>query len=366
MPAEPITKRELNRATLARQMLLGRENLTVADAVERLVGLQAQEAKPPFIALWSRLEGFTRGGLTRQLHDRVIVRATAMRCTIHLMSAKDYLRFRGTLQPALTYAMQSVLRDRVDEREVALTVAGAADFFAAAPATFDDLRAYFLAGDAACDARALAYLVRTHLPLALMPTDAAWGYPGSAKFTPAAEWMGATPDVSDHIDEMMLRYLAAFGPASAADAQAWSGLKGLSDIFKRLRPTLLEFKDERGRILYDLPDAPRPNADTPAPVRFLPEFDTMLLSHADRTRIIADEHRKLVATPNLRVLATFLVDGFAAGLWTVERKKKTAALAIKPFAPLDQSVQNELIEEGSKLLRFMEEDAGEYEVRLPR
>jgi len=345
-------------------MLLARENTSVVEAVESLIGLQAQEAKPPYIGLWSRLAGFTRGDLTCRLHDRSIVRATAMRCTIHLMSAKDYLHFRDTLQPVLTYAMQAVLKDRIDENEVARTISGARDFFAAAPATFDDLRTHFLAQDAGSDVRALAYLVRTHLPLVQTPTDAAWGYPGSAKFTLAHEWMGAPIEDADYLDELILRYLAAFGPASAADAQAWSGLKGLAEAFKRLRPILREFKDERGKVLYDLPDAPRPPGDTAAPVRFLPDFDNILLSHADRTRIIADEHRKLVATANLRVLATFLVDGFAAGLWTIERKKKAATLTLKPFATLAQPAQVELISEGDRLLRFVEEDAVTYDVRI--
>ena len=161
----------------------------------------------------------------------------------------------------------------------------------------------------------------------------------------------------------MRRYLAAFGPATVMDAQTWSGLPGLKPVLEGMRPELRAWKDERGRELFDLPDAPRRDADEPAPVRFLPEFDNLLLSHADRTRMLADEHRQLVLmTGSLRVKATFLVDGFVAGTWRVNRKKKVATLELSPFAPLAPTTEDELAAAGEALLRFHEEDAATFEV----
>jgi hypothetical protein len=364
MPPQTITRKELNRATLARQYLLRRENTTAVQAIERLIGMQAQEARPPFIGLWSRLESFTRDDLTRLLMDRSVVRATAMRGTLHLMTAADYGSLRATLQPALTLGMQSVLRQRVDGLDVADVVARGRAFFSAAPATFDDLRVSLAQADPNCDERALAYVVRTHLPLALVPEDTLWGYPAAARFTPADLWLGAAPDDAEKPDELARRYLAAFGPATAADIQAWSGMKGFKEVLDGLRPELRTFRDERKRELFDLPDAPLPGADTEAPIRFLPEYDNILLAHADRSRIISDEHRKRVVTPNLRVLATFLVDGFVAGLWSIERRKKAATLVLKPFHPLPQSAQDDLIAEGHRLLRFSEEGMQSFDVRI--
>lgn len=364
MPVETLTRRELNRATLARQYLLRREDATAAQAIERLVGLQAQEARPPFIGLWSRLDSFTRGDLTRLLLDRTVIRATAMRGTLHLMTAADYQNLRATLQPALTLGMQAVLRERVKGLDLDRVIAQGHAFFSSTPATFDDLRISLAQADPDCDARALAYVVRTHLPLALVPEDTLWGYPAAARFTLADLWLGASPDDAEKPAELARRYLAAFGPASAADIQAWSGMKGFKEVLDGLRPELRTFRDERKREIFDLPDAPLPSPNTEVPVRFLPEYDNILLAHADRSRIISEEHRKRVVTPNLRVLATFLVDGFVAGLWSIERRKKAATLLLKPFHALPQNALDDLIAEGHKLLRFSEEGMQSFDVRI--
>ena len=360
MTTETITCRELNRATLARQLLLRREEATVAEAIERLAGLQAQEAKPPFIGLWSRVADFERGSLTRLLHDRTVVRATAMRGTLHLMTAADYLALRVPLQPGLTQGMQSVLGKRAEGLEMAAIVANARAFFSQAEGTFEELRTSISLLDSDGDARAIAYIARLNLPLVMVPTDTLWGYPSAAKFTLAETWLGRAPSEIEDPDQLVLRYLAAFGPASIADAQSWSGLKGLQEAFQRLRPALRTFKDERGRELFDLPDSPRPPADIEAPVRFLPEYDNLLLAHVDRSRIIAAERRSSVVTRNLHVLAAFLVDGFIAGTWKTERKKKAATLVIEPFEPLSQKKLDELMGEGLKLLRFVEEEMDTY------
>jgi len=360
-----LTTRQLNRALLARQMLLAREEAGAVNpvkAVERLAGLQAQVPRPPFVGLWTRLAGFRREDLLAPLHSREIVRVTAMRGTLHLLSARDYVSLRGALQPGLTRGMQSILRERA-----AFDFAGlereARAFFGGAPATFDAFRDHLKTRDPECDERAMAYAIRTHVPLVQVPTETAWGFPAAADFAMADAWLG-TPVSTDPApaEALVLRYLAAFGPATPGDAQVWSGLQGLREVFAALRPSLVTFRDERKRELFDLPEAPRPEEDLPAPVRFLPEFDNLVLSHDDRSRIVADEHRPHVVTKNLQVRATFLVDGFVAGTWKTERKKKTATLVIEPFDTLTKQTRAALEREGDALLRFLEEDAEAREV----
>ncbi|HEX6900375.1 MAG TPA: winged helix DNA-binding domain-containing protein [Thermoanaerobaculia bacterium] len=360
-----LTTRQLNRALLARQMLLSRETTPVVAAVERLVGLQAQLARPPFAGLWTRLAGFQRGDLTGPLQERRIVRATAMRGTIHLMSAADYVGLRGAIQPALTRGMKAILRDRAENLDVAALEAEARAFFGGKAATFDALRNHFKAKDPQADERAMAYVIRNLLPLVQVPTDAPWGFPAAADFALAETWLGKkVPTEPAPAHELVRRYLAAFGPATPGDAQAWSGLQGLRQVFEDLRPDLVTFRDARKRELFDLPEAPRPAEDTETPVRFVPEFDNLVLAHDDRTRVIADEHRPRVTLKNLQVLATFLVDGFVAGTWKVERKKKTAALILEPFGKLDRKTVKALEAEGDALLRFVEADAETREVRF--
>ncbi|HEX7180750.1 MAG TPA: winged helix DNA-binding domain-containing protein [Thermoanaerobaculia bacterium] len=367
MTAAPptLTTRQLNRALLARQMLLAREKATALAAVERLVGLQAQLARPPFAGLWTRLEGFRRNDLLGPLRRREIVRVTAMRGTLHLMTAADYVELRGALQPALTRGMQAILRDRAKDLDLKGLEAEARAFFGSSPGTFDAFRTHLKARYPEGDERAMAYAIRNHLPLVQVPTDAAWGFPAAADFAMAEGWLGtkvSTEPAPAH--ELVQRYLAAFGPATPGDAQAWSALQGLREVFEDLRPTLVTFRDARKRELFDLPDAPRPPEDLPAPVRFLPEFDNLVLSHDDRTRVIADEHRPRVTLKNLQVRATFLVDGFVAGTWKVERKRKSAILVLEPFGRIARKTLAELEREGDALLLFLEEDAQAREVRL--
>jgi hypothetical protein len=359
---QTLTARQLNRATLARQMLLDRANLPVTTAVERLIGLQAQEAKPPFTGLWTRLGDFSRQDAHAALHERALVRATLMRGTLHLFSAADYVAFRTTIQPVLSRAM-SVLGDRAEGLDVAPVLAAAGELLRARPRTFGELRALLQAAFPEVNERALGFAVRMHLPLVMTPTEDRWSFPGNAAFALAETWLGAPLAEEEATQRLALRYLAAFGPASVADFQTWSGLQQMKPVFEALRPQVMVFRDERGRELFDLPDAPRPDAETPAPVRFLPEFDNLLLSHADRTRVIADAHRPIVyKSGNLRLLATILVDGMVAGTWRVERKRKEATLQISPFAPLSTEITAALTDEGEALLPFLEEDATRYAI----
>jgi hypothetical protein len=360
---ELLTRRRLNRATLARQMLLQRERCSVIAAVEQLCGMQAQEPRPPFPGLWTRLHGFCRQDLHRALHDRTIVRGTLMRGTLHLMSAADYVAHRMTLQPMLTrsLALLGTRAEGLDAEEV-LPVARA--LLDERPRTFGELRVALVEHFPGVNDRALGFTVRMRLPLVMIPTEDRWGFPADARFGLAERWLG-TP-VSDEANQeaLILRYLVAFGPATAADVQQWSGLQGIKPVLESFRPRLTLFRDERGRTLFDLPDAPRPAEDTPAPPRFLPEFDNLVLSHADRTRLLGDEHRRFVlGAKNGRIPATFLVDGSVAGTWRVERKKQAATLAITPFDRLPRSAAIALAEEGEALLRFVEDEATTFDVR---
>jgi hypothetical protein len=359
-----LTAKALNRATLARQMLLAREKTTVLRAVERLVGMQAQVPRPPFIGLWSRLQRFRPEDLTRLVRDRKLVRATMMRATLHLVSTKDYLALRPTLQPMLSAAMQSVLKDRASGLDMDAISQAARACLEERPRTFDEVRAVLRAAWPQADERAMGYAVRTHLPLVQVPTDTRWGWPGAACFAVAASWIGQPVTGKPDLRALVLRYLGGFGPATVADAETWSSLRGLKATFEELRPKLRVFRDEKGRELFDLPKAPRPPADTPAPVRFLPEYDNLLLAHADRTRIISEAHRRKVATANLRILSTFLVDGVVSGTWRIDRSRSSAVLVLDAFVPLPRKTRAELIEEGTALVRFVEDDAEKVEVRF--
>jgi hypothetical protein len=202
------------------------------------------------------------------------------------------------------------------------------------------------------------------LPLVMVPTEDRWGFPRVARFTLAEAWLGRALNSASEPDELVLRYLGAFGPATAADVQAWSGLQGIKAVLERLRSRLVTFTDEAGREHFDLPGAPRPDADVAAPVRFLPEFDSLMLAHADRTRLIADEHRPAVITKNLRVKATFLIDGRVAGTWEVKRARREATLTLTAFRGLSKRDGEALRAEGEAMLRFGEPDAGAVAVKV--
>lgn len=365
MAVPSLTRKELNRATLARQMLLERETTGTVEAVERLAGLQAQLARPPFIGLWSRVAGFRREHLSEALTQRDVVRAPMMRCTLHLVSARDYLRHRPNVAPVLERAMKAILRDRAKDLDVEKLSAATAAYLEGGPRTFEDIRAHLDTLGLPGDQRAKGYAVRTHLPLVQVPEETEWAFPGTAAFTTAASWLGQPiPTTEPDLPALVRWYLAAFGPATPTDAQTWSGFTALRDTFEAMRPELATFRDDRGRELFDLPGAPRPEATTRAPARFLPDFDNVILAHDDRSRLIAHEHRPRVSLKNLQVLPTFMVDGMVSGTWKVEKGRGTAILALEPFDALSKKGRDELSEEGQGLLRFLEPAAKKLEVRL--
>jgi hypothetical protein len=365
--AEPkLTLRDLNRATLSRQMLLERESTSLPQAIERLVGLQAQSAIAPYIGLWTRLPDFRREALSELIEKRTIIKATLMRATLHLCTAEDFLLLRGALQPVLTSAFESILknRDKGLGFDLVNLLTMARKFIDEEPRSFAEITAMFEETVPEGDVGAQRYAVRTHVPLVQVPNNSTWSFPGNPKFTLAESWLGrAIPD-EDNLRLLILRYLAAFGPATVADIQTWSGLGKLKEFVATLKPELAVYKDEKGHELFDLPNLSLPAADTPAPVRFLPEYDNLLLSHKDRKRIIADEYRSKVYLPGLRVRSTFLVDGFVAGGWKAEKAKGMATLVIEPFESLTKQTQKALAEEAERLIRFIEADAKSLDVRF--
>lgn len=212
----------------------------------------------------------------------------------------------------------------------------------------------------------MAYTVRLRLPLVAVPGDGRWGQRSATDFAVAETFLGKPVGARADLRPLVRRYLAAFGPATPADAQVWSGVGRLKEVFEALRPDLVALRDERGRELFDLPDAPRPPEDAPAPVRLLPEFDNLMLSHADRSRVIAEDHRRTLASKNGMTPATILVDGLVAGTWRVERRGRVAALVLTPFRPFQRRVRAEVEAEAEPLLRLVEEDAQVFEIRVVR
>jgi hypothetical protein len=362
--ADRILKlRELNRATLSRQMLLAREALPVPAAIERLVGMQAQLASAPYVGLWTRLGDFKREDLAGQIRKRKVIKATLMRATLHLCTAEDYARFRTTLQPVLVGIASAGAKRLGAEFDLEKVLKAARKFIGEKPRGFAEISEMLAKLIPDADVGAMRYSVRTHIPLVQVPISGGWSYSNKPEFTLAEEWIGRKTAPKDNLPELVTRYLAAFGPASVADAQTWLGMK-LKDTFENLKPQLQTYRGEGRTELFDLPDKPLPAEDVPAPVRFLPEYDNLLLSHSNRTRVVADEYRPKVFLPGLRVAATILVDGFVRGAWKVEKTKTAAALVIEPFDKLTKKDRAALTEEGERLVRFVEAAAKSFEVRF--
>jgi hypothetical protein len=343
-----LTLRELNRATLARQLLLEREKVTPLDALEQLFALQAQLARPPHVALWTRLQGYQREQLNGLLTGRKAVRGTTMRNTLHVMSAKDFLALRSALQPGMDKALRGILKDRLDALQLPALLDFAREHFAT-PRPFDSLRDALGERFKKLDVRAAAYAVRCTLPLLQVPDDSEWAFPSTADFVPAAQWLKKQPREKPDLEALVLRYLAAFGPASAADAQAFLGAPSLSGVLETLRKKLVVLETEDGRKLFDLPDAPRPGEDVEAPVRFLAEFDSLLLAHADRARLVPAAHKKALITKNLMIPGTVLVDGFVAATW----KATDEELSVSPFEKLPKAALDAVHTEAQGLVRLL-------------
>jgi len=366
MPAAVLGDRALNRATLERQLLLRRASLPPLAAVEHLVGLQAQVPLNPYTALWSRLEGFRPEVLARLLEERALVRIVVMRGTIHLVTADDALLLRPLMQPVLDGQLA-----RHGEHKAALAgvdlqpvVAVARELLEKTPRTGAELRAALAERFPEQDAAALAEACRHLLPLVQVPPRGVWGKTLQPTSTTVEAWLGRPLERNPSIDGVVLRYLAAFGPASVADVAAWSRLTGFREILERLRPRLRVFRNERGGELFDLPDAPRPDAEMPAPPRFLPEYDNLLLGHADRSRFHPRRARADLSRVSTPIHGTVLHDGFVCGTWRLERDRGSgsAALVVDHVAPLSRRSASSIAAEGRRFLRFAAADAAPRDV----
>jgi hypothetical protein len=286
-----------------------------------------------------------------------------MRATIHLATGRDCSKFRPTLQSVLARAFSgSPFRRELEGMDFdALLTAGLA-VLEERPRTRAELSELLGERWPDRDPYSLAYAITFLVALVQVPPRGVWGESGQATWTTAESWLGRHLDPDPSPDELVMRYLAAFGPATVADARAWSGLGGLREVFGRLRPRLVTFNDEGGRELFDVPGAPLPDPEMPAPPRFLPAFDNALLSHADRSRIISEKHRKLLARD--RLMRGVLLDGFACATWKTERSRGKSTLTIEPFEPLTRDDRDALNDEGKRLLRFLAEPQGAEEIEV--
>ncbi|MGH3255659.1 MAG: winged helix DNA-binding domain-containing protein [Streptosporangiaceae bacterium] len=365
-----LSQRALNRALLSRQLLLDQPDLPedpaarragVIGAIEHLVGLQAQAPFPPYYGLWSRLPGFRPDDLASLITDRSVVRIALMRGTIHLVSARDCLPLRRLLQPVLERGMRGVFGKQLAGVDAVALAAAGRDLVEAAPMTFSALGEALSGRWPLHPPAALAQGVRAHVPLVQVPPRAVWGRAGQSLHTSAEHWLGGQAQTVAWFPEtrpgLVTRYLAAFGPATVADVAAWSGLTGMRAVLEELRPSLVTFRDEQGAELFDLPSAPRPDPDLPAPVRLAAEFDNLLLAHADRTRVVSAANLKRFYTINGIFPGSVLVDGFVAGMWRLARSKGSAALAIELFGPLSRSNRDLVAEEGARMLAFCAPEA---------
>jgi hypothetical protein len=360
-----ISRRALNRATLDRQLLLRRVNLPVADVVTRLAGLQAQTTHTWYAGLENRIEGLAPETVGRLLTDGALVRVTLMRGTLHLVTPEDCRFLRPTVQPAIDQVVAHSTHGRaargLDPDEIA---AAGYEILSRAPLDLRALGARLNERWPDVEGAHLAQVVKARLPVIQIPPRGVWGASGPAVLAPADTWTGLPMDAAPDPEGMVLRYLAAFGPAGVMDAQAWSGLTRLGEVFDRLRDRLVVLRGEDGKELFDLPGAPRPDGDTAAPVRLLYDFDNLLRGHADRSRVVSDEDLGRLTSRNGMPPATVLVDGEVRASWKVVRTGRNAAVEVVPFAPISGADRDEVEAEGLRMLRFLAADRGGHEVRF--
>ena len=357
-----LDRRELNRALLERQMLIQRRRLAPLAAVERLVAMQAQVPRDPYVALWSRLDGFDPASLSSLIESRRAVRMTLLRATLHLVSARDALALRPMFQRVVErmFFGQKAFRDAAEGVDLDEVVREFRRALEERPGTRADLSRVVAERWPSRDATNLGYAMYL-LPTVQVTPRGLWGSSAKADVTTLEHWLGVD-SLGPAADPTSLvrRYLAAYGPATAADFATWSGLAGMREAFEKLRPALRTFRDERGRELFDVPRAPLPHPDTPAPVRFLPEYDNALLGHDDRSRLIHVHVQQWTAVG----WGLVLVDGFVAARWKLEESKSNALLRVEPFRRLSPAERSDVREEGKRVAEFLAAASAKREVRI--
>lgn len=363
--SDVLEPRALNRALLARQHLLRRVKAPVAGTIEHLVGMQAQAPLLPYYGLWSRLESFDPRELGRLLVEREAVRLSLMRWTVHLVTTRDALTLRPLLQPVIERGFGA--RRRVEGRQLKRLVAAVPGLLDDEPLTERELGRGLVARGIGDDPETIGRAARVYVPLVQIPPRGVWGQSGQAKYATLEAWAGEEPQAKLSVQELVVRYLGAFGPATVADMQNWSGLSGLKAAFEAMRQRLVTFRDEAGKELFDLPDAPRPGPDVRAPVRFLAEFDNVLLGHADRRRIIPEGFPWNAMLEEGRFVSNVLVDGMLRATWRIERERtRKATLLIRPASRLSRYDRDELAAEAKRLIEFAAPDAEKRAVRFQR
>jgi Winged helix DNA-binding domain len=353
---DTLSQRGLNRATLARQYLLEPVRARVIDVIEHLAGMQSHAPLAPYVGLWTRVRDFAPGELSALTDKRQVVRLPLMRNTVHLVSAQDCLGWHERFRPLHAARFGAHFRRGIEGVDRDALISQARQLLDERPRTRGELGRLLTERWPGADSAALAYAATHHIALCQIPPRGIWGKSGPVTWVPVESWLGA-PLRPVPVDELVVRYLGAFGPATVADVQTWSGLTRLREVAERL--PLRTFRGEAGQLLYDLPDAPRPGEDTPAPPRFLPEYDNLLLSHADRSRIISGNRPVPLPPGNGATSGTFLVDGSWQGTWRLQDR----TLHIQPFIPLGGTDRRALLSEAAQLCSFIV-PRGKCEIRL--
>lgn len=351
-----LSAAQLNRATLARQLLLGRSELPALDAIEQLAGLQAQEPASPYIALWARVRAFRGEELDQDFRDRRVVKATAMRVTLHALSAPDFAAFWPAIADTIGLFRQRSMSWPADAMPLDELVAHALDY-ATEPRTNVQMRDFSARLARAEGDREAWRGVRLSAPFVHVPGHEPWSFGPRPTVAAGASWLGTDflpPEAG--LDHLVRRYLRAFGPASIADVGRWTRIvRGrITQALDRLGPELRTFRDESGRLLHDVLDGLLPPDDTPAPPRLLPMWDSMLLAYDDRDRVMPERHRSDVVRTNGDYLPTVLVDGRVAGVWRAVAAGGRTSIVVEPFEELPPAARVALEEEAESLARFVE------------
>lgn len=340
-----VTTRALNRATLARQHLLERSSIPVPEMIDHLVGMQAQNPLDPYFGLWARIADFDPLDLSGMIEERKAVRTAFLRATIHLVTSRDLLTIDPTVRPvaARVFASTSFARDVEGMDFVELLHTGRS-LLEEKPRSRAELAKLLAAIWPDRDPQSMAQAVTYNLPLVQVPPRGLWGKKGNATWATVESWLGTQIDAKSAPDRLALRYLAAFGPATVGDMRTWSGVTGLGAVMEQIRPDLRVLRDDQGRELLDLPDAPRPDPDTPAPPRFLPEYDNVLLGHSDRSRLIGPDAKPPGWAGNV------LYDGFLVGSWKLASSRTGARISVSMFQSMSSQAMAVLTDEASRLV----------------
>jgi hypothetical protein len=352
--APVLDRRTLNRTLLGRQLLLERVERPAESIIEHLVGMQAQEPIDPYVGLWSRIQGFDPQELSTLIEQRRAVRGSTLRTTLHLMTARDFLALRPVLQDVLERAWRGspFAKDLVGV-DLAELVAAGRELVDAEPMTTAQLATALASRWPDREPNSLAYASRFLLPIVQVPPRGLWGKKAGPKATTAQVWLGEPLGTNTEPDEAILRYLAAFGPATVSDMRIWSWLTGLRAVVDRLRPRLRTYQDEAGRELFDVEDGPIVDPDVPAPIRFLPQYDNIFLSHDDRSRILIQR----MTIQDLIWKGGVMVDGFISGAWRIRREKRRATMTVELVSKATGPQRSEIEEEGGRLFALLAADA---------